>query len=90
MPNIKSAIKRMRQSKKREERNKRVKSAIRTLVKKIRKNLEEGKIEEAKKLLPLAQSVIEKAGARNVIHWKAASRKVSKLFKKVMMQAQKV
>lgn len=79
MPNIKSAKKRVRQAKKRYERNRKIKTEIKTLVKKIKKLINEGKMEDAQKFFPRVQSAIEKAGRKGVLHRNTARRKISRL-----------
>ena len=80
MPHHKSAKKRLRQDKKRREANKAVKSALKTVVKKVR-SAETG--EEAAKHLSSAESVIDRAAKKHVIHWRNAARKKSRLAKRV-------
>lgn len=78
-----SALKRSRQGDRHRERNAAVKSRIRTGVKKVLEAVE-GKDPEAAEAT-LAQSVpaIAKASAKGTIHKKTASRKISRLVKKV-------
>ncbi|MFH1314037.1 MAG: 30S ribosomal protein S20 [Candidatus Eisenbacteria bacterium] len=80
MPHHKSAKKRLRQDKKRREANKAVKSAVKTAVKKVRA-AETG--EEAAKHLSSAESALDRAARKNVIHWRNAARKKSRLAKRV-------
>jgi small subunit ribosomal protein S20 len=74
----KSAIKRMRQDKKRRERNRAAKSAVKRAVKKVP---EASSPEDASRLLSEASSVIDRAAKKGVIHWKKAARKKSRLAK---------
>lgn len=76
MPNSKQAAKRMRQNEKAREENKRVRSAMRSAVKKV---LQAPSPEEAKKALPAAMKKVDKAAKKNVIHANTAARKKSQL-----------
>ncbi len=79
MANTKSAAKRARQALKRRMRNRMAKSQIRTAMKKIRRWVEENKIEEAKNFLPEAVSLIQRKADKGIIHKNTAARYVSKL-----------
>ena len=81
MPITKSAKKALRQSKKRRQRNLRRFNAMREIVKKIKKLVNENKKEEALKLLPQAYKAIDKATKNNVIKKNTAARKKSRLAK---------
>ncbi len=83
MPNIKSQIKRLRQSEKRRLRNKSIKSEVKTYIKKFEQALSAGDFEQAEKLFSLAQKKIDKAQSKGVYHKNTASRKISKLAKKL-------
>ena len=61
MPNIKSAKKRVLVNEKKNEENKMIKSSVKTAMKKIEALIKEGKIEEAKALLPETFKVIDSA-----------------------------
>jgi small subunit ribosomal protein S20 len=78
-----SALKRARQSKKRHLRNTAVKSVMKTFSKKVVKAVEGKNIEEAQKALISVIPIIQKASSKKVIHKKTASRKISRLVKKV-------
>lgn len=79
MPLIKSAIKKMRQSRKRHERLLPVKSYMKTMVKNVLELARLGKKEEAGKILPLAFKAVDMAAKKHIIHWKNAARKKSLL-----------
>ena len=83
MAKTKSAEKRIRQSEKRRERNIIVKSQVKTAVKKLLLAVESRNLEKSKVSLEKAISVIDKAAAKGVIHKNTASRKISRLTKKV-------
>ena len=80
MPIKKSVKKSLRQSKKRRERNFKRKEAIRRTSLKIKKLVKEDKKDEAKKLLPKAYKLIDKA-AKGYLHKNTAARKKSRLTK---------
>jgi small subunit ribosomal protein S20 len=79
MANIKSAIKRIRVTERRTLRNKMVKSAVNTAIKKFEAAVNNGNFDEAKALLSHVSHVIDKAAAKGVIHKNAAARKKSRL-----------
>ena len=79
MANIKSAKKRISTIQRRREENKFVKATISTLIKKFRKLIEEGKVEEAEKYSKEVYAYIDSACSKGVIHKNNASRKVGRL-----------
>ncbi len=79
MPITQSAKKALRGSFTKKAMNDRNKKDIKESVKKIEKLVKEKKKTEAKKLLPEAYSVIDKAAKRGVIKKNTASRKKSRL-----------
>ena len=83
MANIKSAKKRILTSAKSAERNKAVKSGVKTAVKKVRTAIETGDKEAAASALIGATSAIDKAKAKGVLKQNTASRKVSRLAQSV-------
>lgn len=83
MANIKSAKKRIRTSEKRAERNKSVRSGVKTSIRKVREAIESKDKTAAGETLKAAISTIEKAGSKGVYHKDNVSRKVSRLTKAV-------
>ncbi len=83
MPNIKSAKKRVEITKKKTLRNNMIKSECKTSIKNFENALEAGKIEEAKTLFVEATKKIDQACSKGVIVKNNASRKKSKLAKKL-------
>lgn len=81
MPITKSASKALRQSRRRYQRNLKIKSKMKSLIKDFKKFVVENKIEEAKKFLPQIVQVIDKTAKRGIIKKNTASRKKSKLAK---------
>jgi len=79
----KSAVKRHKQSLGKRERNKAVKTNVKTHTKKVLSALEAKDPEQAKKALAEAIPVIDKAASKGVLKKTTASRKVSRLSKKV-------
>lgn len=83
MATHKSAEKRDRQSKKRRERNIADKSAIKTTIKSVLSAVETKDKEASAKALKAAIPALDKAAVKGVIHRKNASRKISRLTKKI-------
>ena len=81
MPITKSAKKALRQSERRRKKNLIKKEAFRDAVKKIKKLVLAGKIDEAKKMVPEAYKAIDKAAKTGVIKNNTAARKKSRLMK---------
>lgn len=79
MPNIKSAAKRARQNITREKRNRRIKSMLKTSIRRFEESLQSGDMEEARVKLNAAVRQIDKAAARGVVHKNNAARKKSRL-----------
>ena len=79
MPNIKSAIKRVKVTQTKTLRNKRIKSDLRTAIKKFEAALMENDVEKAKALYPIVTKKHDMAAAPGTIHKNAASRKKAKL-----------
>jgi len=83
LANIKSAKKRVLVSKTRNERNKAIKSGVKTAIKKVEAAVAAGDKEAAKTELLAATSTIDKAATKGVYHKNNAARKVSRLAKAV-------
>ena len=79
MPNCKSAEKRLRQNVVRKARNKSVKTAVKTQIKKVLAAAESGDVSAAEDEYKIAAKRLDKAGARNIIHRNAAARQKSRL-----------
>ena len=79
MANIKSAKKRVLVIKTKTERNKAIKSKVKTYVKKVDAAIESGDKAAAKAALLAATSEIDKAAKKGVYHKNTASRKVSRM-----------
>ena len=74
-----SAKKRIRQTAKRTLRNRALRSATRTAIKKFRLLLKQGDSENLKTAYPGVQKVIDKAVTKGILHRKTASRYKSRL-----------
>ncbi|MBW2392980.1 MAG: 30S ribosomal protein S20 [Deltaproteobacteria bacterium] len=83
MANHKSAEKRVRQSLKRRDRNRGVRSEVRTTVKALRSAISDGNATDAKTRLRDAEKSLRKAASKGVIKRETASRSVSRLAKAV-------
>ncbi len=83
MANIKSQIKRNRQNEKARLRNKSVKSALRTAVRKVREAVSAGNRDEAASLLTAANRQLDKAASKGVIHANQAANRKSGLTRLV-------
>ncbi len=83
MANTLQAKKRVRRNAKRESINKARRSRIRTFVKKVELAVEAGNADEAKVALKEAQPELMRGVTKGVLHKKTASRKVSRLAKRV-------
>lgn len=81
MPNIKSAIKRVKVNEKANAANTQAKSAMRTTVKKAEAAVATS-AENAQELLKAAYKSLDKAASKGLIHKNAAARKKSRLAKK--------
>lgn len=79
MPITKSAKKRLKQNKKNHSLNLVYKRKMRAIVKQIKELVLADKKDEAKKLLPEAYKIIDKAAKRGVIKKNTASRKKSQI-----------
>jgi small subunit ribosomal protein S20 len=89
MPNIKSAEKRLEQSRRRRVKNRAVKSSLHTQNRKVLDAVESGSVEQAETELRQAAKLLDRAGARRTIHPNAAARKKSRLSAKIKAMKQK-
>jgi len=83
LANIKSAKKRILTSAKRAEKNKSVKSAVKTAVKKVNAAVEAGDKAQAQESFRKAERALTMAASKGVYHQNTSSRKVSRLAKAV-------
>jgi small subunit ribosomal protein S20 len=81
--NIKSQIKRIKTNEKARQRNKAVKSSLKTAVRKTREAVEAGDFAKAQELARAASRELDKAVSKGVIHKNQAANKKSALAVKV-------
>ncbi|MGZ4428615.1 MAG: 30S ribosomal protein S20 [Nocardioidaceae bacterium] len=81
MANIKSQIKRNRQNDAAHERNKSVKSAVKSAVRKFREAAAAGNADEARELAKAANRKLDKAASAGVIHKNQAANRKSAISK---------
>ncbi len=87
MANIKSAKKRIQVNRTRADRNKAIKSSVKTAIKKVFAAIEAGDKEAAKAQLSAATKVIEMAGSKGVYHKNNVANKVSRISRAVNKMA---
>jgi small subunit ribosomal protein S20 len=80
--NIKSQIKRIRQNNAAHERNKAVKSEVKTAIRRFREAADAGETEKAQELARAASRRLDKAASKGVIHKNQAANKKSAIAKK--------
>jgi small subunit ribosomal protein S20 len=83
MANIKSQIKRNKQNETRRERNKAVKSALKTSQKKVQTAISDGDAAAAVARQREAARALDKAASKGVLHKRTVARKKSRLAKQV-------
>lgn len=83
MANIKSAKKRIKVAEKKAERNKAIRSEVKTEIKKVEAAAQAGDKTAAEAALREATAVIEKAGAKGVLKKNTVARRVSRIAKAV-------
>jgi small subunit ribosomal protein S20 len=81
MANIKSQIKRNRQNAKRHDRNKAVRTALKTSTKKVRQAVAAGDTDSARSLQRETARAYDKAASRGIVHPRTAARRKSRLAK---------
>ncbi len=89
MPNTASAKKRLRQSLVRRTRNRAAKSALKSVVRKVRDAIAGGDFAGAETSFRLAVKKLDQAAAKNVIHANAAARVKSRLSAAIKRAKQK-
>ena len=83
MPNTKSAIRRVRRVKKQTQINRIRKSKYKNAIKKMDSLLKSGEKDKAKKFYSKFQSILMQVAKSGVVNKKTASRKISKVSKKL-------
>ncbi len=82
MANIKSQLKRIKTNQLATDRNKAVKSELKTYIRKFRALADAGKADEAKEALKVATTKLDKAVSKGVIHANQAANKKSAMARK--------
>ena len=83
MPNTKSSIQRVKRTRSQASLNRIRKSKYKSAIKQMSTYLESGKISEAKSFLPKFHSQLMKIAKTGVVNKKTASRKISRITKKI-------
>lgn len=83
MATHKQALKRHRQSLKAKSRNRAVKTHMKNAIKAVHKAVEARDKEQAEIALKRANSILDKAASKKVIHWGHAARRISRLNREV-------
>jgi small subunit ribosomal protein S20 len=81
MANIKSQIKRNKQNQVRNERNKAVRTSLKTATKKVESAVAEGDGEAASRNALEASRALDKAASKGIVHKRTAARRKSRLVK---------
>ena len=79
MPNIKSQIKRNKTNEKARQRNKAVRSEVRSYVRVVRENIAAGNKDEAQQAYAVAARKLDKAVSKGVLHKNNAANRKSRL-----------
>ena len=82
MANIKSQIKRNKQNEKHRQRNKAVKSSLKTSVRKFREAADAGNLDEATVAMRTAARSLDRAASKGVIHKRQAANRKSAIAKR--------
>lgn len=90
MANTRSAMKQIRSSARKRERNQVFRSRARTHINKTRRLIAEGEIEKAREEAQLAVVALDKAAAKGIIHKNKAARSKSRLMKRLNRAASEV
>ncbi|MEW1658203.1 MULTISPECIES: 30S ribosomal protein S20 [unclassified Streptomyces] len=83
MANIKSQMKRIKTNEKARQRNKAVKSSLKTAIRRTREAIEAGDLQKATAAQAVAAKKLDKAVSKGVLHKNNAANKKSALAKKV-------
>ena len=83
MANIKSQLKRIKTNEKARQRNKSVKSALKTAIRRFREAADAGDRDKALELARTASRALDKATGKGVIHGNAAANKKSAIADRV-------
>jgi small subunit ribosomal protein S20 len=81
LAHTKSAIKNIRKNRKRRLRNRMYRSRAKTAIKKARRLIEAGQLEEAREAIRIAYSALDKAAEKGIIHKNNAARRKARLMR---------
>lgn len=76
-------MKRARQNKKRQARNRARKTRVKNVVRDVRQAVAQKNVEEAEAALQKATPAIAHVASKGTLHWRTAARKISRLTKQV-------
>ncbi len=82
MANIKSQIKRIRTNERRHQRNKAVKSSVKTAIRRFREAADAGEVDQAQEYARQAARKLDKAASKGVIHKNQAANRKSAVMKR--------
>ena len=83
MANLSSAKKMVRKIAKRTERNKSLRTNVRTYIRRFEEAVASGESNEAQRAFKIVQPKLMKLAQKGIVHKKNASRKISRLSKKL-------
>ena len=89
MPNIASSIRQVRTDEKRTERNKSVRTEVKSVITKAEKLISAGKMDEAKVAVKAATATLDKAANKGVLHSNNTSRRKARLVAKLNKASKK-
>lgn len=87
LANTKSALKAIRVSERRRRRNQPIRSGVKTAIRRTRQLIAQGDLESANQAIIVAESTLDKAASKGVIHWRNAARRKSRLMRKLAQAA---
>ncbi len=79
MPNTKSAKKRWRKSLEQRDRNRAEKAKLRTIIRKAREAVRDGKLDDAQAIVRESGRMLDQAAAKGIVHTNKSSRLKSRL-----------
>jgi small subunit ribosomal protein S20 len=88
VPNIKSAIKRVKVAERNRQRNRTWRTSVRTVTREVAAGATNGKESDPQKALNQAYKIIDMAVSKGVLHKNAAARRKSRAAKQVNASAQ--
>jgi small subunit ribosomal protein S20 len=89
LPNIASSIRQVRTDEKRTDRNKSVRTEVKSVITKAEKLISAGKMDEAKTAVAQAAATLDKAGNKGVLHKNNTSRRKARLVAKLNKASKK-